>query len=123
MSATCFPLEFLQTADARRLVTYLVEEVTDTQAGLDAMTWLLANRPAVANEVLCLVYDVACYPVADVFPEQTQDLGKWFASVPVESELPVDKVPCAATESDVHAAAVAAMGLREKFFGAECAAA
>ncbi len=117
----------VKTASAQRLVELLCEEVETEEEGLDVMRRLLAERPAVANEVLCRIYDVACYKVGDsCFRDQApaHEHEQWFASTVVGSIVDSDEpVPLAPSEAEAQALAVVHLRLKEHFFGEALASA
>lgn len=116
MTSLCLPL-LLQTASAARVREFLVSEDTPVDMGYQAMKLLEQSRPAVANEVLCLLFDVACYETEKVFPGSPVEAGRWFASINVGSSLDDGtEIPAGETEAEVQALAVAKLGLREKFY-------
>lgn len=114
---------FLIEANASDIKDFLFDTAT-VEEGYALMTELLANRPAVANEVLCLAYSVWCYEVTAQNTESmertppAEDFGKWFTSVSVPSPFELDEdFPLADTESACHALAVDRFQLRSIFFG------
>ena len=113
-------LEFLANAPATRIREYLVDEVETPEEGRAAMRHLENRRPAVFNETLCLVYDVACYQNREsCFANHVaaEDLDRWFVSTTVASDLPdVGELPLSDSEAQAHALAVSRLGLRDIFF-------
>ena len=117
----CFPLKFLDTTTSVLLMDYLLNEVEDPAFGLAVMDYLKANRPAVANEVLCLIYGIAWYQVGKVYPE-TAPKGEhfmWFVSTPDNDEWPEVSIPLSETAAGAIAQAVQHLGLEAKFYGKE----
>lgn len=114
---------FLQTADAVHLRDYLLDHAVSMEAGHEAMKYLAEQRPAVASQVLCLMYGIAVYRSADVFPETPAiDANKWFVSALVGSEFDdVMEIPLADTEEAAYALAARHLNLQNTFFGVEAA--
>lgn len=81
---------FLATESTERIAAHLLDIVETEAEGVLAMEHLQRTRPAVANAVLCQLYDIACYRVgdtvfADSAPASEHDL--YFVSVDAASEL------------------------------------
>lgn len=109
-----------QTADAQDLVALLTEDTAATPEGLATMRWLRANRPQVADQVLCLLYGVFWYKVGDSCFRDTElpeNHEKWFLAVDADSNL-LDTVQLPLAESAEHACAMAvkALALETTFF-------
>ena len=79
------------------------------------------SRPALADEVLCRLYDVACYRVGDSCfskdaPANEQDL--WFVSTLAGTfDDIVESIPLAASLEAAQALAVQHLKLEDVFFG------
>lgn len=79
-------LHSMPCADVLNLFT---DGATSVNEGKEIMGWFLAYRENVANEVLCLMYDVWCYKIDDTcFRDQVDPskLDKWFVSIPANSK-------------------------------------
>lgn len=57
-------MSFLDSANADSALSYLCDEAETAEQGWAAMKYLRENREDVANEVLCILYDVAVKPLA-----------------------------------------------------------
>lgn len=120
--STCTTFQgFLTTADADRLLTYLCEEVEDEKQGRAAMQSLLVERPDVAHDVLCRLYDVSYYKVADsCFRDQApaEEQEMWFIATAVDSAFESEHpIPSANSEVEARTLAVRHLKLDSLFFG------
>ena len=114
--------QYLSTAPAPDIVQWL-ESLETAELGQSALHALLVTDPAKGNNVLCELYDVACYKVGDsCFADDApvEERGKWFISVIAGTFCDVDMVslPLADSLSEAQAIAVAELQLKELFFGA-----
>jgi len=122
MTQSLVPQDLMTSGSAAAICRFLTGPDTTVRAGLQALEFLEQTRPDVANEVLCRLYDVACYETEKVFPGSSEP-GRWFASVLVGSDLDDGtEVPTADDLEQVRANAVRHLGLREKFFEQSAAA-
>lgn len=107
------------TAPAEEIVSMLVAE-PGTPEGLASMRWLRANRPSVADEVLCLMYGLSWYQVGDLQPmglKSSADPAKWFMAVDIDSDLNLDGIDDQDTPEALCAQAVRHLQLEQSFFG------
>lgn len=104
----------LRSGTADQVRDVLVDAL-EPAAGEAAMRWLRTNRPAIADQVLCLLYGLWWYQVDASTP--SPDAGKWFISVEAGSELNIDAIPLCESEAAICSATVAALQLEDVFFG------
>jgi hypothetical protein len=114
-------LKFLAISSAKEMHTKLDEPSVTLGEGRHVLKWLLRARPAVAHEVLCRFYDIACYQVSAVYPDMAgiplEDADKWFVSTPLDSCLPACDVPLAPTEAAARELAVTCLKLDQLYLG------
>lgn len=121
MSSLCVKMrEFASNATASRVVEFLTEEAQTASEGHQLMQHLAATRPEIAHEVLCRLYDVACYKVGDsCFASEApeDELEKWFVSTLVDETRfdNTELIPLADTLAAAQALAVEKLRLMEIF--------
>lgn len=103
----------LRSGTADQVRDVLVDAL-EPAAGEAAMRWLRTNRPAIADQVLCLLYGLWWYQVDA--SEASADAGKWFISVDVGADLNIDAVPLCESEAEICATTVKLLNLENAFF-------
>lgn len=121
---------FLATATEAELREYLLEDISDEEHGRHCMQWLLSNRAAMANGLLCGLYNVAVYKTGDsCFAESapTDELDKFFVAVNASGGVSektmeaLNAIPLANSFEQGEALAVKHLQLVEAFMGTESA--
>ena len=69
-------LHVLQTAPSTELFAYFTDERTSEAEGRSSMQWLLAQRPEVAQEVLCELYGIDVFALPQDCGAQ-QEAPRW----------------------------------------------
>ncbi len=111
----------LAHSTAFQIWAYLSDSDVDPAQGVACVQWLRANRPDVANEVLCLAYSVFCYQLNEAHHlgnVPSADLGKWFVSVDVNSSFDdarLSQIPLADTYEEACRLAVNTFNLDRLF--------
>ncbi len=111
---------WVATTPAEDIAASLLE-VDTVEEGYALFRSVRQSRPALADEVLCRLYDVACYKVGDSCfskdaPANEQDL--WFVSTLAGTfDDIVESIPLAASLEAAQALAVQHLKLEDVFFG------
>ncbi len=111
---------WVATTPAEDIAASLLE-VDTVEEGYALFRSVRQSRPALADEVLCRLYDVACYKVGDSCfskdaPANEQDL--WFVSTLAGTfDDVVESIPLAASLEAAQALAVQHLKLEDVFFG------
>lgn len=104
----------VDAASTEDLMAYLTAYETPVQRGVQVMTWLIQNKPAIANDLLCRLYGIAVYRLGDsCFKDQTPqcDHQKWFVSVLSDSDFDVTKLGLSETEEGAKSLAACSLNL------------
>jgi hypothetical protein len=103
------------------VISYLARGDVSEAHGKFAMTELLEENLALANEVLCHLYEIACYHVGSSYAASqapAEDQDKWFVTHLAGLFLDVEIVPLADSEAHAQSLAVSHLKLKDLFFAA-----
>lgn len=105
---------------ARHFLLQLEEFALAPEQTISLMQEFVKTNPLAANTALCMVFDVACYPVnhlGDVPDIPAEEQGMFFASVPVNSFLAsrINEVALGKTRQDAESNAVMSLNLLTLF--------